>query len=74
MCWYVSNRLLLSSHPYTHLLLLAPHPQSLPRCCGLPVTVIEGSWPEQCDDGGGGAMDGRRERHEKRKGGGKSFI
>lgn len=35
---------------------LPPHPpilmQSLPRCCGLPVTVIEGSWPEQCEDGG----------------------
>lgn len=53
---------------------LPPHPpilmQSLPRCCGLPVTVIEGSWPEQCEDGGGkkGRIGGGRD--EKRKGGG----
>lgn len=39
--------------------------QSLPQCCGLPVTVIEGSWPEQCEDGGR-KREGWEEREMRR--------
>lgn len=64
-----------SSHHIHIRISTSPTPPSSPhgtppRCCGLPVTVIEGSWPEQCEDGGRkkGRMGG--ERDETRKGGG----
>lgn len=73
VCQQLSLPLITSIHP-SSFPPLPPHPpvhmQSLPRCCGLPLTVIEGSWPEQCEEGGGKKERIGGERDEKRKGGG----
>lgn len=59
--------------PFMHP--LPPQPAPPTQCCGLPVTVIEVCWSEQCENWDGrGGKDGR-ERNEKRKEGrGKPFI